>query len=159
MLTLPRIRPYKSVDDLGKKLALTLFSQRVIDKRSQYQIVVVDDEDFSPLENLRRHNYNITHLRDVPSIDALRRYHVVLCDLIGVGMGLSSTMQGAHIVGETKKSFPEKIIVAYTGGGSAELLEPSIQAADYFLKKDANVEEWCEVLDKSIEDLVNPVTV
>jgi hypothetical protein len=83
----------------------------------------------------------------------------VLCDLIGVGMGLSSTMQGAHIVGETKKSFPEKIIVAYTGGGSAELLEPSIQAADYFLKKDANVEEWCEVLDKSIEDLVNPVTV
>jgi len=74
-------------------------------------------------------------------------------------MVFSSTLQGAHIVREIKKSFPEKIIVVCTGGGRAELLEPSIQASDYFLKKDANVEEWCQVLDRSIEDLADPVMV
>jgi hypothetical protein len=125
----------------------------------KFQIAVIDDEDFTPLENLRRNNYNITHMRDVHSIDALRRYHVILCDLIGVGMGLNSTMQGAHIIIEVKKSFPEKIIIAYTGGGRPELLQPSIQSADYFLRKDANLESWCELLDKSIGDLANPVTV
>src|SRR5262245_36808370 len=157
--TFPRLRPYKSIDYLNKKLIFTTFSGRIIDKRSKFHIAVIDDEDFTPLENLLRHNYRIIHIRDVHSIDIMRSYHVVLCDLIGVGMNLSSTMQGAHLINEIKKSFPEKIIVAYTGGGRPELLEPSIQTADYFLKKDASVEEWCQILDKSIEDLANPVTV
>lgn len=98
MIFPPRLRAYKSVDELDKKVAFARLSQRLIDKRTQFQIAVIDDEEFLPLEGLRRHNYNINHLRDVSSIDELRRYDVVLCDLIGVGMGLSAAMQGAHLI-------------------------------------------------------------
>jgi hypothetical protein len=158
-LKMPRLRAYKSVDSLEQKLLYASFSKRLIDNRSQFQIAVIDDEPFTPLESLRRNNYNITYLQDISAIDTLRRFSIVLCDLIGVGGALNPTLQGAHIIVETKKSFPEKIIVAYTGGGRQELLQPSIQAADYFLPKDANVEKWTDVLDAAIQDLANPATV
>lgn len=130
-----------------------------MDNRRQFRIAVVDDEAFSPQESLARHNYDITYLRDIPSIERLKPFPIVLCDLIGVGTALSSTQQGAHVIVEAKKNYPEKIIVAYTGGGREELLQASIRAADYFIKKDASTEEWMEILDKAIEDLANPARV
>jgi len=99
-------------------------------------------------------------MNDIESIDSLFRYHIILCDLNGVGLNLSPTLQGAHLIHEIKKSYPEKIVVAYTGGeGSSGMLEKSIQYSDYYLVKDANVEEWQQTLDNAISDLANPATV
>jgi hypothetical protein len=159
MIFPPRLRAYRSVDALDKKVAFARLSQRLVDKRPRFQIAVIDDEEFTPLEGLRRHSYNINHLHDVSSIDELRRYDIILFDLIGVGMGLSTTMQGAHLIRETRKNFPEKIIVSYTGGGRPDLLETSIQFSDYIIRKDAGVEEWCHALDQAIEALANPAIV
>lgn len=154
-----RFRSYQNVDVLDDKLRLESFSKRLADSRAQFEIAVVDDQPFTPVESLRRHHYNITHFPDLTSIDALQRYGIVLCDLTGVGMHMSPTLQGAHIIVEAKKNYPEKVIVAYTGGGDPILLQTSIAAADHFLKKDASVEEWVEVLDESINELANPAKV
>ena len=154
-----RIRPFRNVNELEDRLVLRSFSQRLIDNRSRFQIAVVDDESFGPLDVLRRHNFTIQHLRDVSSIDQLIRYHIVLCDLVGVGLELHPTLQGAQIISEVKKSYPEKVLVAYTGGGHKELIEKSLQFSDYYLPKDAGIEDWCRILDEAIRDLANPATV
>jgi DNA-binding NarL/FixJ family response regulator len=114
---------------------------------------------FSPMEYLRRHGYDVTHFRDIDSLDSLSRYAIILCDLVGVGSRLSPTQQGAHVIEEIKKHYPEKVVIAYTGGARPDLLGRGIPASDYYLPKDANVEQWCESLDNSIRLLGNPVTV
>ncbi|WP_152426945.1 hypothetical protein [Paramagnetospirillum caucaseum] len=156
----PRFTPFKTVNDIEKRFTYENFSKCLVDGRSQFKIVVIDDETFTPIENLRRNNYDIVHMPDIHSIDALSKFNIVLCDLNGVGVSLNPTLQGAHIIAEIKKSYPEKIVVAYTGGGfQQDMIERSIQASDYFLRKDANVEEWCERLDTAISDLANPAIV
>ncbi len=158
-LALPRFRPFKTISDLEERLKYKNFAQRLIDNRSKFNIVVVDDQNFTPLESLRLLNFNIVHIRDVPSIDTLLKYQIILCDLIGVGTALNPTLQGAQIIIELKKSYPEKIVIAYTGGGRPDLVERSIPVSDDYLKKDASVEQWCDVLDKAIEHLANPAKV
>jgi hypothetical protein len=109
---------------------------------------------------LRRHHYDIMHMKDVDSIDMLARFQIFLCDLNGVGISLSPTLQGAHIISELKNNYPEKVVIAYTGGGGPSgMLEKSIEYSDYNLAKDANVEEWQRILDLAINDLANPVIV
>jgi DNA-binding NarL/FixJ family response regulator len=154
-----RIRKFLSVSDLEKELSLRNFHQRIIDNRSRFPVVVIDDKPFTPIEFLRRHNYHITHLFDVNQIDAVARFPIVLCDLLDVGSSLNPNLQGAGVIQEIKKSYPEKIVVAYTGGGPSPLVEKAIAIADGYLKKDASIDEWCEVLDDAISSQANPATV
>lgn len=149
----------KTVDDLDRKLALREFNKRLLTKRQEFPILVIDDEPFTPIDFLRRHHYNITHLPDAASVDVVNRYSVVLCDILGVGKGLNPSRQGVQLISEIKKNFPEKVVIAYTGGGSSHLVEQAIQIADRYLKKDASVDEWLEALDSAILELANPADV
>lgn len=159
MLRLRWGRFLKTVEDLERMLTLKNFGERLLAKRQEFPILVIDDEAFTPIEFLRRHNYNITYLTDAPSIDVAQRYSVILCDLLGVGQDLNPTRQGVQLISEIKKNYPEKVVIAYTGGGSSALVEQAIQIADHYLKKDASVEEWLQVLDDSIAELANPAEV
>jgi hypothetical protein len=149
----------RTADYLERQLTLHNFSQRLLTRRAEFPILVIDDEPFSPIEFLRRHNFNITHMPDAPSIDTAARFSIVLCDILGVGKGLNPSRQGVQLISEIKKSYPEKIVVAYTGGGSSPLVEQAIQIADSYLKKDASLEEWLDCLDRSIKELANPADV
>ena len=131
----------RTVSDLDRDLRKKNFSSRIIDHRAHFPIVIIDDQEFTDLASLLRYNFNITHFSDLESIGTIARYHIVLCDLIGVGTSLSKRLQGAQIIREIKKSYPEKFVIAYTGGGYSEAFEHSISIADRYLKKDANIEE------------------
>jgi hypothetical protein len=144
---------------LDEQLSIVHFGQRIAENRERFRILVVDDKEFTPLSNLNRHNYWIQHVPDINSINVVAPFHIVLSDLTGVGIALNPNMQGAHLIAEIKKNYPEKVVIAYTGGGSSPLVERSIQVADHFLKKDADIEEWCEILDASINELANPSKV
>ena len=149
----------RTVEYVERELNLRNFSQRLTEKRVRFPILVIDDEEFTPIDFLRRHKYNITHIPDAPNIDVATSYPIVLCDIVGVGRSLSPNNHGAQLIAEIKKSFPEKIVIAYTGGATSPLLELSIQSADRYLKKDAPVEEWCQILDDAILELANPAAV
>jgi hypothetical protein len=97
--------------------------------------------------------------KDIQNLDVVRRYPVVLCDLDGVGKTLNPKQQGAFVVSEIKKNFPEKKVIAYTGGGRPELVGMIVSYADGFVKKDAGVDEWVEKLDRAILDIVNPAYI
>lgn len=155
-----RFGPFlRTVDHVERELNLRNFSQRISEKRSKFSILIIDDETFTPIEFLRRHGYNITHVEDAPIAAATQNYPIVLCDINGVGMSLSPSKQGAQLITEIKKNYPEKFVIAYTGQTSSALVEQSIQVADRYLKKDASVEEWCSILDDAILELANPAAV
>lgn len=149
----------KSIEQVDKDLQL-LFPQRSLqDIRRSVRIAVIDDKDFSPLQNLQQHQFNITHLRDLSTIDTIRDYPVVLVDLQGVGRELNPRQQGAHLIREIKANFPEKYVIAYTGGAAPDLLVPSVQAADRFTQKDTSIEVWCELLDEGTLAVLHPAAV
>lgn len=152
-------RYLNTVSDLDRKLNMHHFNIKMIERRRDFHILVIDDADFPPAEALRRNNYNVVHVEDISSISSVAQYQIILCDLLGVGTGMNPSMQGAHLISEIKKNFPEKYVVAYTGGGHGPVVERSIQTADDYLKKDADIEDWCEHLDNAINVLANPVRV
>ena len=144
---------------LDEQLSIVHFGPRIAENRERFRILVVDDKEFTPLGNLNRHNHLIQHVPDINSIHVVAPFHIVLSDLTGVGIALNPNMQGAQLIAEIKKNYQEKVVIAYTGGGSSPLVERSIQVADHFLKKDADIEEWCEILDELINELANPAKV
>ena len=154
-----KFKNFKSVTDLDEFVRTRLAQKAIITLRPKLQIAVIDDQDFSPLHNLQNHQFNITPYKDVPSFDILQGYQIIMVNLQGVGRGLDPTLQGAHVIREIRKNYPDKFIIAYTGGAAQELLAPSIELADRFTQKDTSIENWIELLDDIIYDLANPAYV
>ena len=130
------------------------------DRRSLISICVIDDSPFEPKRNLENVGYRITYLGDVSTVDVVTPHHIVLCDLMGVGSALDARKQGAFVIKEIKRNYPEKYVIAYTGGASNQILSrEAFQISDYFLKKDADIETWVTTLDDIIAKLLDPYAV
>jgi hypothetical protein len=149
----------KSIESLKKENSIKGSLNNVMDKRKSVKIAVIDDQEFSPLYNLKNNKYDITPFNDITAIDQLEQYLIILCDLQGVGKKLNPSLQGAHLIAEIKKIYPIKYIIVYTGGGSQHLLNRSIPIADTYLSKDASIDEWISTLDNAITDLLDPIKV
>jgi ActR/RegA family two-component response regulator len=150
-----RVRPY-SIPQLKQHLR-TRPRPRPNDIRQNIKILVIDDKTFTPLTNLQRHHFYITHWEDIPSIEGVVPFQVVLSDIDGVGLSINPQQQGVGVIAELRRNFPEKYVIAYTGKGSSALTERAIQIADDFLKKDADIEDWVIALDRAVEAVTNPV--
>jgi hypothetical protein len=130
------------------------------ERRGRISICVIDDSPFEPKRNLENAGYRITFLGDINTIEAVTNHHIVLCDLMGVGTALDQKKQGAFLIKEIKKNFPEKYVVAYTGGGLNQLVSrEAAAAADAMIKKDADIEQWVDTLDGFINKLLGPYVV
>lgn len=151
-------KEWKSVNDIENRVRLSLRQKTPIALRESVQMVVIDDQPFEPATNLSNNHYKINHLTDVHSVSSIASYPIVLCDLQGVGTQLNTDMQGAHLIREIKNNFPEKIVIAYTGGARSSAMAKAAQThADAFLKKDADIDEWVEALDAAINKVVDPL--
>lgn len=93
-----------------------------LEKRKLIKIGVIDDQAFTPHANLKNIGYQIETLGDVTAIDRVQPFQIVLCDLQGVGTALDSRKQGAFLIREAKRNVPEKLVIAYTGGGLNQAL-------------------------------------
>jgi hypothetical protein len=131
-----------------------------LDKRKLIKIGVIDDQLFTPRANLENIGYQIENLGDISSVDRVQKFQIVLCDLQGVGTALDGKKQGAFLIREIKRNFPEKFVIAYTGGGlNAVLSREASSDADQLLKKDTDIDHWVEVLDGIISKILNPYRV
>jgi CheY-like chemotaxis protein len=85
-------------------------------------------------------------------------YSIVLCDVNGVGVALSEDTQGAYVIEEIKKIYPEKIVIAYTAGSAmSKMVQRARAKADSYLRKDASIEDWRDLLDQQIARLADPI--
>lgn len=126
--------------------------------RKSVDILVIDDKPFSAEVNLKNSGFKITVLRDIQQIIEVVDYSIILCDVNGVGVALSEETQGAYVIEEIKKIYPEKIVIAYTAGSTiSKIVQRAKSVADGYLKKDASIEDWRDMLDDKITILADPV--
>lgn len=153
-------RVWRSVNDIENAVTLKLAQRGPAAMRGSVQIAAIDDQPFSPAQNLRNHGYNIDYFNDVGSLDAVQKYGIILCDLQGVGSNFNADLQGAHLIREMKRRYPEKYIIAYTGSAKNTVMARLAQQnADAFIKKDADIQNWIEALDAAIAIVGNPVAM
>lgn len=146
--------------DVEQKISKSSVLRNVTELRSKVEIVAIDDNEFYPEVNLRNVGFNIKSIRDIQLISDVEPFSIILCDLNGVGVSLSSDTQGAYVIEEIKKRYPEKIVIAYTASSSTTRLAKRAKAiADGYLKKDDSIEEWRDLLDEKIKHLSNPIEV
>jgi len=126
-------------------------------KRTEIQIAVIDDKIFPPIEELRRHEFNITFFNDIESINLLADFDIVITDIKGVGKYLGSILEGAHLIEEIHKQFPHKYLIAYSGSRFDMTLNKYFNMCDEQKKKDTDVHEWTTTLDKAISCINDPI--
>lgn len=120
-------------------------------------VAVIDDEIFPKRNYLQQHNFIIKELGDINDIKAVAEYQIILCDIKGVGVHFGSKFEGGHIIEQIRKFYPNKVIIAYTGERFDPTYNKFFQIADSSIKKDAEDEEWENVLDKAIKIANDPV--
>lgn len=150
----------KNIDDLQRQLRSKKAELNKMDLRKKVSVAIIDDQAFQPLVNLQNNQFNLKHFTDINDIKTIADYQIVLCDLQGVGKLLDPDNQGAHLIKEIKSNYPEKYVVAYTGGASnSALARLGNEYADAYIKKDADISTWLEKLDTAIAHVTDPVVV
>lgn len=139
------------------KISDTVRNERIQDLRKRTDVLVIDDEVFEPKTFLEQNNYRFTQKNDIDNIKDVSEYAIVLCDIRGVGHSFSDTYEGAFIIKEIKKNYPEKIVIAYTASQYDPSYNLYLQHADDVLQKSLPLEEWLDVLDKYIFKIADPV--
>lgn len=155
-----RFKSYRLASELKAAQYQRAAHKPARDRRSLISICVIDDSPFEPKKNLENIGYRITFLGDVTSVDVVTPHQIVLCDLKGVGSALDAKKQGAFVIREIKTNYPEKYVIAYTGGTANQVISrEAFQISDHFLKKDADIETWVKTLDDIILRLLDPYVV
>lgn len=152
-----RFSNFKDVEWLKRRLDVeSIIEQRLYEQRKNTKILVIDDQSFEIKEFIKNHGYSIDLLQDISSVEMTEPYPLILCDIRGVGLMLNPKLQGIHLINEIKKTYPSKIVIAYTAGTDSSMQDKLIQP-DGFLLKTADLAEWIELLDSKIKEVMNPV--
>lgn len=150
----------KSINDLQRDKTLAARLRSPAELRKSIKIAVIDDQPFAPEHNLKNNQFQIVTYTDIHKVSQILEYPIILCDLQGVGLQLANDMQGAYLIEEIKRNYPEKAVIAFTGGSANSNISRRAElAADDYLKKDASIEDWRDILDKHIGNLSDPVYV
>lgn len=151
------LRFYKSNSELSNFMKATTHLQTVQSRRSSVNIAIIDDQGFDAQLNLQSYGYKVDALGDLKSISEVAKYHIVLCDIIGVGKNFDKNTQGASLISEIKKSYPEKVVIAYTSAMLNErVAKIATLRADETIKKDTEIEDFVEKLDRLSLEAIDP---
>lgn len=154
------LNKYKSVLELRDYAKRHKLSKTQADIRAAVKIAVIDDEKFQAQSNLKSYGYDITLLPDIAKISEVEGFDIVLSDLMGVGTHFDTSIGGASLIKEIKASYPTKIVIAYTGArATTNEAITAKEYCDHFLKKDADLTEWSEMLDAYVAQVVDPYTM
>ena len=123
------------------------------DERSKIKIAIIDDEDIPFLNSLRNSGYNIQHYRDVDNFNMLSDYQIVISDIDGVGQSFSSEYQGAYIIKELKRLFPDKYLIAMSSKIYNLSFTEMLSNADVKINRDVNVDIVSEKLNIAIKEI------
>lgn len=152
-----RLNSYHSVLEIRDFAKQSKLKRTFAEIRGAVKIAVIDDEKFEAYRNLKSYGYNISEHQDISSITEIADYDIVLSDLMGVGKNFDPSIGGASLIKEIKANYPIKIVIAYTGArANAAQAIAAKEYCDHFLKKDADMSEWTEMLDSYVSQVVDP---
>lgn len=125
--------------------------------RRKSNVLVIDDDEFIPLEGLKNHGYYIQQKNDIQNLKDVEPYDIILCDIRGVGKFLKSAYEGAYLAKQIKETYPSKIVLVYTADNYKADFEKYLKYADSIISKGMDIEDWSSILDANLRDSVNPV--
>lgn len=123
--------------------------------RDKHKIVIIDDEPFIYYEELRTMGFNIIKKDDITHLEDIEAYSIVISDIKGVGKKFSSRFEGAMLIRELKKKYPFKIFAAYTGSTYDPMINSYLEGV-YIIKKDIEIDDWCQEIDALIKKVSEP---
>jgi len=126
-------------------------------QRHAYRIAIIDNELFTYCDELRRHGFDITELGDIRDFAAVAEYPIVACDIKDVGKHFGTSYEGAHVIGEIRKRYPGKYLIAYSSGVFGPTYKTYWDSCDICLRRDGGFDQWVESLDKAIVSTGDPV--
>ena len=121
--------------------------------RNNIKIAIIDDMDVPYLESLRASGFNVRHYRDIEDFDMLKPYSVIVCDILGVGKKFASKYQGAYIIQEARKLYPEKYIIAMSSAVYKLNLAKIISIADDKIIRDSDTDVVSNSVDKAVKTM------
>lgn len=125
--------------------------------RKLNSIGVIDDQKFGYFEALRSHGFIMNELGDISDVSAVAAYDIVICDIKGVGSAFGSRYEGAHVISEIRNQYPDKYIIAFSGGQFDPSYKRFFDKCDLSIRKDADMEDWCIALDETSALLGDPI--
>jgi len=125
--------------------------------KCRVEIAVLDDNPFAPRDALVNHKFRVTELGpDIRTVDHVSNYPIIICDVAGVGRAFGSSLEGAHLVNEIRKAYPDKFLIGYTGQTHSVATTNALTAADRRMAKDESIEAWIQNLEMGINEVMNP---
>lgn len=125
-------------------------------QRNKVRICVIDDEGFPKKNQLSKLGYSdVTELYNFESIESLKDYDVILCDMDGVGKVLDSKKQGLAVVEQLKINYPLKKIFIYSGKEPAGYGE--IPDGVEYISKQYSASELSKFLDNKCSYYWDPI--
>jgi len=143
-------RPPKKLGTLG------ITCPPISELKSAIKIAIIDDEPFIKLKALQSNKFNLTEIGDIKSIDQVMAYPIVICDIKGVGGTFGSDKEGAYVLSEIRKSYPDKFLITFTGMTHDASYNDSFSSADRSLTKNATVDQWIAVLEEGLKIVGDP---
>ena len=125
-------------------------------ERKQYNIAIIDDQVFPLHDSLRKHGFTLTKFTDIQDINELKSFEIIICDIRGVGQSFQSKYEGAHIVKEIHRKFPNKYLIVFSGSTFNVEYNKFFNLSDKTVKKGTDLSEWVVILDNAIKELINP---
>lgn len=118
--------------------------------RRYLNIAVIDDEPFRDSRSaIETHGYSLHEIGDITSIDLVQSYHVVVCDVKGVGKHFGSSKEGAYLLSEIRRRFPDKYLILHSSYSLGASFHQAQRVADKWLRKGTDAEAWVSVLDEA----------
>lgn len=144
------------ISDLSESSVLKL-PNSIAELRKHTNMLVIDDNDFTPEGYLKANGYQLSHKTDIDTIKDVEPYDIVLCDICGVGKRLGYAKEGAFIIREIHENYPNKRIIAYTSNTYDADYNYFFSMADFVAPKDLGIDDWINVLDEQVKNSINPV--
>jgi len=125
--------------------------------RDETRIAIIDDQNIALIPRIKKHNYNITHFKDIENLNDLLKFNIIICDIQGVGKKFGSKYEGAHLISEIKKEFPLKYVIAFSGKSFDPTYNKFFKICDDVMQKGSDINDWVDCLDLAIKNYINPI--
>lgn len=124
--------------------------------RSAVPVALIDDGEFGYLKQLQETGFALTKYEDISDTRMVAAYPIVVCDIMGVGRKLNAKYQGAFVISELRKTYPDKFLILYSAANFEASFNRFTSAADISLNKETPFDEWIDKLDKAAETMADP---
>ena len=119
------------------------------DKRA-LQVAIIDDNEVPYIETLRNNGFNITHHLDIDNFEMMKTYSIIICDIKGVGKKFGSDKEGAHIIREIRRLYPDKYLIAMSSDVYNIRWVKLLDDADDKIIRDADVDQVIDALSIAV---------